>query len=81
MTPDWLKPMPWLQMQQQGDNPSVGQGITSAVGSLGGALMNRPEGRSLEPPPRKYRTLSRDQISRSAGNSANSIMGEPPPMY
>lgn len=40
MTPDWLRPMPWLNMQQ-GEGKSVGQGIIEGVGTLGGAFLNR----------------------------------------
>lgn len=82
MTPDWLQPMPWLQMQQQqGNNPSTAQGIMSAVGTLGPALLNRSQGGGLTPPARKYRTYSPDQSGRLAGSYANSVMGAPPPMY
>lgn len=72
--------MPWLQMQQQENSPSVGEGIMSAVGSLAPALMNRGQSRGINPPPRRYRTMSQQQIGRSAGDYANTIMGAPPPM-
>lgn len=82
MTPDWLQPMPWLQMQQrEGNNPSTAEGIASAIGSLAPALMNRGEGKGIGPPPRRYKTLNQQQIARKAGDYANSVMGEPPPMY
>lgn len=77
MTPDWLQPMPWLQMQQ-GDSPSVGEGIASAIGTLGPALYNRFQSRGINPPARKYRTMSPDQIARSAGDYASSMLGPPP---
>jgi hypothetical protein len=81
MTPDWLQPMPWLQMQQQSSNPTVGEGIMSAVGSLGPALMGRSQSGGSNPPARKYRTYADQQRARMAGDYANSIMGAPPPMY
>lgn len=80
MTPDWLQPMPWLQMQQS-NSPTLGQGISTAIGSLGPAIYNRMNSRGINPPARKYKTLTRAQIAEKAGNYANSVAGEPPPMY
>lgn len=41
MTPDWLRPMPWLNMEQGERLPSTGEGIINAAGTLGGAFLNR----------------------------------------
>lgn len=78
MTPDWLQPINWLNMEQQRRNPSVGEGIMSAAGSLGGALMSRQQNTSLTPPQPKYKTMNEGQIARSAGDYANSMAGAPP---
>ena len=40
MTPSWLQPMSWLQMQQ-GQGKSTGQGIVEGAGTLGSALISR----------------------------------------
>lgn len=43
MTPDWLQPMPWLQMEQEKERrPSTGEGILSAANTLGSALLGGP---------------------------------------
>jgi len=54
MTPNWLQPMSWLNMQQQGK--SAGQGIAEGAGAIGTALVKRgedeeePEAPAYRPP-------------------------------
>jgi hypothetical protein len=44
MTPDWLQPMPWLQMEQERERrPSTGEGILSAASTLGSAIFRPPD--------------------------------------
>lgn len=43
MTPNWLEQKPWMQMPQAPAGKSTGQGIVEGLGTLGTALVNRPQ--------------------------------------
>lgn len=54
MTPNWLQPMSWLQMQQ-GQGKSTGQGIAEGAGTIGTALIKRGDDDGDEPQAPAYR--------------------------